>query len=71
MSVPLIDGLHQAQAVALQRRGQGSDPDGGADKATEGTKGVTPAANVNISAAARQLLTAKIANDADGGADGK
>ena len=57
--------------AVLQPSSQGGDPDGGADRAQEISRGNSPAAVVQISDLARQALAASREQDADGGLDGK
>jgi len=65
----LAGKLHLA-SLGLQTKSPSADPDGGADKATEGF-GKTPAAAVSISAQALSLFAAKGKGDGDGDGDGK
>lgn len=68
MSVSSIAASAHPQPSSAVQTMRG-DPDGGADRATEG-RSKTPTDIVQLSAQAKQYLAASIANDADHGADG-
>ena len=62
---PGLAGKLQLASLGLQTKSYSADPDGGADKATEGF-GKTPAAAVSISAQALSLFAGKSNGDGDG-----